>query len=121
MRKYDYKDNKYISGQSIGLILNLYNSDNTPFDASSYTGTFSLREYENKDGAPKINKEVKFLLGETGLFSRVEIRLTPRETIMLDGKFISQLTLKSADDTEIPEQMPFVFFFNFDKRATICI
>lgn len=79
-----------------------------PFDLFSCTANFAIINYNNKNGTPRVSKEME-IRSENGVDGDVAnilyVELEPSDTANLVGKFIYQITIRDiSGEVEIPDQ-----------------
>ena len=97
----------FVGGETQDLSFNVYFYKNhRPFSLTGCTSNFSIVSFNNRAGAPILDKQMEAIFNEAGTSNNVLIvTLNPTETVDLSGKYIYQITIRDIDgDVEIPKQ-----------------
>lgn len=97
----------FVGGETQDLSFNVYFYKNgKPFSLTGCTSNFAIVSFNNKGGAPILNKQMDSIFNEAGTSNNVlVVTLEPTETVDLYGKYIYQITIRDIDgDVEIPKQ-----------------
>lgn len=103
---YTLPDIDFVGGETQSLSFNVYfREGGVAFDMSGCTANFSVVNYNNKTGTPRINKAMSVASGTSAVQNVLQVTLDPADTVDLAGKFIYQITIKDAGGVvEIPKQ-----------------
>lgn len=100
----------FVGGSTQDFAFHCYSvSKKRPQDLSSCTANFAIINFVNKNGEPRVNKEMEIGTDPSmdGEISNVlRVTLTPEDTIALPaGKYIYQISIRDiSGDVEIPNQ-----------------
>lgn len=111
----------FVGGATQELVFHCYFHENKrPFDLYQCTANFSLINYVNKNGTPRISKqmEIRQVGTEDGDIANIlAVTLTSSDTVELEhGKYIYQITICGPNNTvDIPDQGIIYIVNNINK------
>ena len=95
----------FVGGETETLVFNLYDKNRDPVNlaAGSQCG-FAITPYTMRSSTPIVIKSCTIEQGPDGFNNVVSTTLSSSDTLNLSGKYIYQLTIKSNNLVEIPQQ-----------------
>lgn len=96
---------QFVGGETQDLCFRLKNMSGGYHTAEGFEANFSVRKYGRIGERPVIEKNTVVSLDPDGLYSVVNIRLDSADTLLLDGRYVYQVTISGEDGyIEIPGQ-----------------
>lgn len=112
--------NDFIGGDSRELIFTVTNEEKRPLDVSSMSMLFSLIESGNKFGSPILEKKCfPALNGEHQVTCDFKVKLEPKDTAGLAGKFIYQLSVADHQGDVRTGQGVLIINKNINEKGTL--
>ena len=102
---YNLPEIQFVGGETQKFAFRLFTPGGLPFDANGCNVDFAVVNYANKNGLPIFTRQATLLFGDDGIKNLAQVVLNARDTALLYGRYIYQITITSADGTtEIPGQ-----------------
>lgn len=94
---YDLPKVKFVGGETINLRFNLTTTHGYSFDAADCTTALAIVEFNNPNGRPIFELDGSITADPSGVNSVVAFEIPSNKTIHLSGRYIYQITIKTAN------------------------
>lgn len=116
-RQFSLPEWEMVGGESQKRLFTLCDSTGLEYDVAGGSANFAIVDYVNRFGEPYLTKPINIIQSDTGVFSVLEVTLSPSETINLSGKYIYQLSISdSSGNIAIPKHGIIYILNNIDKK-----
>lgn len=107
------------AGATKEFYIPVFNPSGKQIDVSGMTARLSISDYVNQNCKPLVVKECEVSTQDDILLAVFRVRLDSQDTVNLYGKFIYQVTAKSADGDIGPMRGILTISPNYDKEAVL--
>lgn len=107
------------AGSTKSFYIPIFNPSGKRIDATGMTARFSISDYVNYNCTPFVTKNCSVVTQQSDPVAALFVELDAADTIDLYGKFIYQVTAKSADGDIGPMRGILTISPNYDKEAVL--